>query len=173
MIVKYNNNEYKYARILFMRNEFYIFTRIKSIVDDSFKYDSEKEWYYKQVDTVDLTDIYDVKFVVLYDSEVKNGKKEWVLGDVWFEMIEQDKVNIAMKSSIPYAGWEMADRNIFTKWIYNHEIEGAKIRFYYSKKDGIDYDPPLIEERDIEVNNIYKYMLYYKNFLNESVCSCF
>lgn len=167
MIVKYNNSEFKYAKILFMRDEYFIFTRKKNLVDKSFKFDDEKKWFYKQVDSKDLTDIYDYKFVVIYDTGLKIEKKEWVLGDVWFEMIEEDKVNIAMRSSIPYAGWEMVDRNIFAKWVNISELEGAKLRRYYSKKDGIEYDPPLIEERNIDVNELYEYKLFYDNFLGK------
>lgn len=60
----------------------------------------------------------------------------------------------------PFNGWEVCDRSFHTKWVDNSELEGAKIRFIYEKKNGIEYIFPLIEEKKIEVSELFK---YYKN----------
>ena len=115
--------------------------------------------FYRTVSENELNDIYRYQLVVIYNSHIAGVSSEWDL-TTYVANIEEKRVKLSLEKMGPFNGWEVCDRSFHTKWVDNSELEGAKIRFIYEKKNGIEYSFPLIEEKKIEVSELFK---YYKN----------
>lgn len=156
---KYKNKEY-----LLTNNEGsnIISTYKIENTDEQFIKCKSDSYLYRTIDIDELMDIYRYQLVAIYDSKISNVSREWDL-TTYVANIEEKRVKLSLQRMGPFNGWTVHDRDFHTKWVDISELEGAKIRYIYEKKNGIEYNPPLIEEKNIEVSDLYKYFQHYEN----------
>lgn len=164
MLVKYNGFVYEYDEYSGK-----IRTTDKTKTDNSF--DLKSRMYYKEISPSELTDIFRSWVYVVYDTGIEGLEKEWhICGEYGLELhagISDDSVTIVCSGRhIPE--WESSPGSDYTDavnstlTIMKTDLEGAGLEYSYSKKDGKEYDPPLIEKTPIEVNEINKYFDYFR-----------
>jgi len=156
---KYNEKEYQITTI---GTEMRINTIKPESTDEQFNPCKANSGFYRTVTREELTDIYRYQLVAEYDSHINGVSMEWDL-TTYVANIEEKRVKLSLQKMGPFNGWTLHDRDFHTKWVDTSELTGAKIRFIYEKKNGVEYSFPFIEEKKIEVSELYKYFLHYKN----------
>jgi len=155
---RYNGNEY---RLVISGKSEALRTTDQSKFDESFI--SYGNFYLKQISLDELSDIYDYQFSVFYDSHLEGFSEEWDLVFDSPQVIKENGVELSLLKDGKFDGWEMIDRSHYIKWVDNSELKGAKLRFTFYKKDGKEYSPPLIEEKEINVSELFIYNQHYRN----------
>ncbi len=153
------NKEFRFVKY---KGEHLISTVKAEKIDKTFLSSDITQCFYRPIDIEKLMDIYDYQLIAIYDSKLEGISNEWNLMMGQF-VIEENRIQLVLYTIGRYDGWEFVDRDFHRKWVKNTEFEGAKIRYIYEKKNGIEYNPPLIEERNIEVSELFKYYQHYKN----------
>ena len=148
---KYNGKEY----LLNEKNRKYIIcTQNPENADEQFE--KGGSYFYRVIERDLLSDIYRYMPVAVYAGI------QWDLTDIYCE-ISENAVKLTLHKTGVFDGWEVHEQSIHTKWIDNTELEAAAIGFLYERKDGVEYNPPLIEEKRIKISDLYKYHQYFKN----------
>lgn len=120
-------------------------------------------YYYKPVSKEELTDIYDYYFIIEYDAHlIKHpGRNEFLNGENGYESINSETFLISAMYDWGDEGWKCVDRDTYVKSVKYSEMNGARIRLVYQKKDGIECNPPVVIDKSIEPEEIYRYYKYY------------
>lgn len=134
--------------------------------DDSFHQGDFGTGFLKPVDRNELMDIYDYELIAIYDSNIASRSSEWILTSILAD-IEENRIKLCDFTKCGAVnGWENLDIDLHEKWVNNSEIKGAKIRYLYDRKNGVEYRPPLAKDKTIDVSEIYKYYLHYNRYRN-------
>ena len=148
MIAKYEEQYYYY-----IKNKNNIITNFKEKTDENFI--KEDNLFYKHIDPEDLSEIFDVKFIIKYDTGLENISPFWEVGG-----LKNNKFLIRYSNGC-LPGWTIEENNICIKYIDSTKIEEMKEIKTYTKKDNILLNEPLVEEIIIKSENyISEFLLY-------------
>ena len=157
MFAQYNGCFYGY--ISNRRNK-EIITRQEHNVDSSFTKDGNL--YVKNVQEVDLSDIYNVAILVFYDTNIPNTPKEWRLICSKSTISDQGVLLIFAEGILP--GWDIIDKNVCSKRVPLSDLLDAKVVYTYRKKDGTLFEQSVTEETSIDVTELAMYVDRYNQF---------
>lgn len=157
MFAQYNGCFYGY--ISNRRNK-EIITRQEHKVDSSFTKDGNL--YVKNVQEVDLSDIYNVAILVSYDTNIPNTPKEWRLICSKLTISDQGVLLIFAEGVLP--GWDIIDKNVCSKRVPLSDLLDAKVVYTYRKKDGTLFEQSVTEETSIDVTELAMYVDRYNQF---------
>ena len=154
MIAKYNGNYYYYVENKRTGN---IITRQKEKATDGFEY--EDGVYFKKVAFEDLEEAFALRFIVSYDSCLKNLPQDWE--------VAIDKTNIKdSKVLLRYAngilpGWTVEEKNVCIKYVDVKDITAAReIRIFKRRSSDHPYDD-IAEEKVIDPGDLIEIILSY------------
>jgi hypothetical protein len=145
MIAKYNNEYYLY---ICNRRTKEIITRQKIKTDNTFV--SDDCVFYKQINSDDIEDLFDVKFFVSCDSGIANTPTEWEIGP---DEIKGDQILLRFADGI-LPGWKVEEKNVCTKCIGVEDVLSAKEVRSYKRKDYVTLLSENIKERTVESEDL-------------------
>lgn len=108
--------------------------------------------YYREITEDELSDIYDIKFEVCYDTGLDKVPVLWA---VTIDSLVGEEVRLRFSEGI-LPGWEVEEKNVCTKLIEMNDITMAKAIYTYKKRDGKMFNST--EEIQINVTDIMKMM---------------
>lgn len=141
--------DYEYTYISNRRCKEIITTKKEKVKDD---FTSGNGIYYKTVDEKDLTDIYSVEFWVKYKTEFEGVSNWWKLGSEQ-NVIENNKVQLIFAEGI-LPDWNIVDKNVCSTLIPLGEISAAKMVVSYKKRNGVDLEERISEEKIISIEEL-------------------
>ena len=142
-------------------------------------YDSDKtnngffskfDYYMKRLEDCknDVDCIFDVSFYVTYVNKTKTvkGKKKWSVSEYvplhrGFD-IEKNEVGIWANGMSRSNDWIQFDSCACSKIVDISECSDFTVRYEYSRKDGVDYEEPLIEEQEVSAEEFKRIMISYR-----------
>ena len=133
MIAKYKEHYYSYSA---NSGERTIVTENKEKAYPEFEYEEDDEVFYKDVSEEELSDIFDIRFFVEYDTQLPHTPLMW---DLFPEDFSENGVYLVFaKGHLP--NWEITDKYICRKLISYKEITKCEVVYEYKKKDGVQGD---------------------------------
>ena len=115
-----------------------------------------------------IQSIYDVKFYVTYVNKTKTrrGQRIWQVSENiplhrGFD-IEKNEVGIWVDGMSRSSDWIQFDSCFCSKIIDISECSDFTVRYEYSRKDGVDYEEPLIEEQEVTAEEFKLIMVSYR-----------
>lgn len=147
MIAKYNGRYYYYILNKHVSN---IITEQKSKAGDDFIY--EDGVYYKKIEFESLEEVFDIKYIVFYDSKISGVSLEWEISNNYKET-DGDSVLIRFSNGI-LPGWSVEENNVCIKYVSANDIIGAKEVRIYRRKNRQTLDKPTTEEKLIDKRDL-------------------
>lgn len=157
MFAQYNG--YCYGYISNIRNK-EIITRQEYKTDSGFTKDGDL--YVKNVQEIDLSDIYNVAIWVSYDTNIPNTPKEWRLICSKSTVSDEGALLIFAEGILP--GWDVIDKNVCSKRVLLSDLLDAKVVYTYRKKDDTLFEQSVTEETIIDVTELAMYVDRYNQF---------
>ena len=116
----------------------------------------------------DVDCIFDVKFYVTYlnTSKTVKGKRRWYVSEYvslhrGFD-IEKNEVGIYLNGMSRSSDWIQFDSCFCSKIVDISECSDFTVRYEYSRKDGVDYEEPLVEEQEVSAEEFKRIMVSYR-----------
>ena len=116
----------------------------------------------------EIESIFDVKFYVTYVNKTKTikGKRRWQVSETvplhrGFD-IEKNEVGICVNGMSRSSDWIQFDSCACSKIVDISECSDFTVRYEYSRKDGVDYEEPLIEEQEVSAEEFKQIMVSYR-----------
>ena len=116
----------------------------------------------------EIDSIFDVKYYVTYTNKTKTirGKRRWQVSETvplhrGFD-IEKNEVGICTNGMRRSSDWIQFDSCACSKIVDISECSDFTVRYEYSRKDGVDYEEPLIEEQEVSAEDFKRIMVSYR-----------
>ena len=146
MIAVYGGFEYKYVSNQRSKE---IITKYMTKTDITFVKD--KGMYYKSVKEEDLLNIYSVEFMVFHDFNLDGVPQWW---RVSYAGVDGDLIKIRFAPGI-LPNWTVEEKNVCTTMLQVNSITEAKIKYTFTRQNGINVDN-LIVEKTVDVSEFIK-----------------
>ena len=106
--------------------------------------------YYKTISDDDVSDIFEIRYRVKYDTEIPGVSDEWEIG-TGTQDVKEDKILIRYSNGI-LPEWMVEEKNVCTKYVDKKEIEFGEIIRLYQKKNGRMLPSPegVVERVDVD-----------------------
>ncbi len=161
MIAKYKGNYYLYAckkkaegLLAVDDKDNYLITRKKEKSSKEFQFEDNR-FFVKKTRIEELTDLFKIVYIVEYDSGFPNLLKKWETTSIKSGII---KLTYGM-GFLP--GWDGEDKFVCTKSVNKEDINSGIIRMIYTKKDGVVFEKPHVEEKTVDIEElIYTYNFF-------------
>ena len=116
-----------------------------------------------------IQSIYDVKFYVTYINKSKTrtwGQTRWHVSEGMplhrgFK-IDKNEVGIYLNGQSRSQDWVQMENCYCSKIVDISECSDFTVRYEYSRKDGVDYEEPLIEEQEVSAEDFKRIMVSYR-----------
>ncbi len=149
-------------------NDRYIVTYYMDKANNSFfqKFD----YYMKRLEECkdDAECVFDVSFYVTYVNKSKTirGEKRWYVSEYvplhrGFD-IEKNEVGLCVNGMSRSSDWIQFDSCFCSKIVDISECSDFTVRYEYSRKDGVDYEEPLVEEQEVSAEEFKRIMVSYR-----------
>lgn len=156
MIAKYKGDYYLYAckkkergLLAVDDNENYLITRKKEKSSKEFQVE-ENRFFVKKTRIDELTDVFEVVYLVEYDTGIPNLLKKWEPVS-----IKNGIIKLAYGMGI-LPGWDLEDKFVCTKNIDKEDVHSGVIKVIYTKKDGEVFEEPHIEEKTVDIEELIR-----------------
>lgn len=105
---------------------------------------------YMKIDEQSLSDIFYIEYIVGYDTDLPSIPTEWIVQDIIDEKI---KVEYGL-GHLP--GWSACDKYTSFNLIDKDDIKSSKLQYVYTKKDGIKYSEPVVDEKRVDIDELIR-----------------
>ncbi len=102
--------------------------------------------YFKNIQEGDVSEIFEIRYRVKYDTGISGVPDEWEVGN-GTQDVKEEKILIRYSNGI-LPGWKTEEKNVCIKYVDKKEIEfGEIIKIYQKKNDVVLTSPERVVER--------------------------